>query len=342
MKIMKSKFITKRVLIFIIFTFIFFFAVSKTTNKKPRSIQKTNPAPIPSIEQKYKGNFDITLSFKKEMFNFPSKLPLLEIEKTPPLDKNFSQKVAENLGFSSNVNEIDDSIDGKVYFWKNNEATLFIYSRTKTIRCHSNKSKNVVDKQLSEKDILSIANDFINKSEILGKDSFKLGGVKFLKEINTENLDGGYKETEKEDASFYQVNILPKQAEYDILTKDSVESSSYITMTKDGSVESLQITIFPKLNKSLTEYKIKNYDELKSELNKSVLIELRGNNYILSELPKNFIQKVEIKKIEISYLIESPTKTYLIPVFKLTGEAFISNKEEAVATMYLPAFSQQN
>jgi hypothetical protein len=324
-------------IVFIVIIVIIFIQSSK--NKQ--NISNTKNLPRLEINKEYKDKFTIRLSIKKEDFIFPKKLPLLEIDQNFNLDEDLAKKIASNLGFSDNFNKINDTFDGKTYFWINDQATLFIYFGSKKIRYTSKNNTISVNKQLSKEDIISIAENFITDKNILNKESFQVGNVKFLKE--SQEYKGGensYEETSKENATIYQVSILPKNTDYEIITPNFTDSSSYIQIKPDGSIYSFQITLLNPLKRGLTEYKIKDYEEFKNNIEKAVLIELIGNTYLLSDLPKNFIQEIEINKIEIAYLMESKKSNYLIPIFKLSGKALINSPEKAIATLYLPAISE--
>lgn len=344
---MKKKLNFKKiiVLIFIILlgiTLVWFITKFKSQSKKQKDQSQVSIQPKIEIKQQYKGKPTITLSFKKDSFNFPRKLPLLEIEKETKLDENLIKEIAKKLGFVTNFTVIDDPIDGKTYFWSNEENVLFVYSKSKTIRYSSKKKESYINKQLSGNDILALAQNFITKNNILEKDSFQLDNVTFLKKTQkNKEYEGGYQKTIKEEADLYQVDILPKDIHYKIIKTNSTETTSYIQMTPDGSVYSFQITLI-NLKKGITEYKIKNYEEFESKINESKIIELKGGFYLLSELEESFIQNINIENVEIAYLMDFPKNNYLIPVFKLSGKATIkASEQEAIATLYLPAFSEK-
>lgn len=332
LKIKKVLIITL-VLISVVSAF-YLLSLSKNTQKLPA----ITPAK-PTLIQNYKGKFTTNLSVDKNQFNFPEKLPFLEFESSPsPLDENFARSVASKLDFPGEPTKVEDTIDGATYFWKSDKDTLFVYSRSRKIRYGSGTFVPGINKQLSDVAISTTAKEFIINNGLLDKDSFQTGAIRFLEKIP----DGeGFRETTKERAVLYQVNILPKTVDYEFISPSSVEPASYLQIKQDGSIYSFQITVFPALKNGATEYKLKNYNEVKSSLGAATLIELRRETALLSDLPIDLIQNIEVNKIEIAYLIESSKSSSFQPIYKLSGEATLKDSgNKALATLYLPAISE--
>lgn len=329
----------RTIIILITISIIIFLAFFVFLKNKNNALKENLSVPKTEIEKKYKDKITITLSLEEKDFNFPEKLPLLEIKNQTELDENFAKKIANNLGFPDNFSKINDPIDGKTYFWNNDKATLFVYTKTRKIKYDSKDKILSVNKQIQKEEIPILAKNFLIEKEILNEDSFKIGEVKFLKESNKIE---GYEETNKESATLYQVNILPKESNYEIITTDYTTNSSYIQIRTDGTIYALQITFLPLLSKTTSEYKIKNYNEVKESLDEAVLIEMKNNSYhILSDLPANFFKNTEINKIELAYLMEPNKSTYLTPVFKLLGKTSTNDLEkENEVVFYLPAISK--
>ena len=295
----------------------------------------------PTLIQNYKGKFTITLSVDKNQFNFPEKLPFLEFESSPsPLNESVARSVAGKLGFFGEPTKVEDSLDGTTYFWKSDRGTLFIYSRSRKIRYGSGSFAPGINKQLSDAAISATVWEFIINNGLFDKDFFQTGTIRFLEEFP----DGeGFRETTKEKAVLYQVSILPKTVNYELISPSSVEPASYVQIKQDGSIYSFQASIFPALKNGATEYKLKNYNEVKSSLSKAYLIELRELTALLSDLPIDSIQNIEVNKIEIAYLIESSKSTSFQPIYKLSGEATLKDSgNKAMATLYLPAISENH
>jgi len=290
----------------------------------------------PALEQKYKGKYTINLSISEDQFNFPKQLPLIEVvSDSTSITEEQAKNIALKLGFLGDPTTINDSIDGTSYFWKKDSSILFVYARSGKIRYETGSFSPGVNKQLSDSEIVSYAQQFISEKNIYSGTPFQMGKFKYLKEIPNGE---GFQEGSKQSAVLYQISILPQGSDYEFISASSVESSSFIQLKQDGSVYALQATMFPSIQTSTIEYKLKNFNEVKSSLNEAVLIELRGNAQLLSDMPTDLIETIKINNIEIAYLIESTGSTVFQPVYKLVGEATLSNSQDKyVATLYLPA-----
>ena len=305
------------------------------------SITRTAPglpdiSPIkPKIIQNYKGKYSISVSFTKDQFNFPEKLPFIEYKTTiSPVTKEYFQTIATSLKFPGEPTTIEDPIDGTTYFWKNERVALFSYSKSRKIRYSSTDPARGINKQLSDASISAIAKNYTIDHKLLGSNSFQIGQIKYLEEITSGE---GFRETVREKVILFQVSILPGVLEYEIISPSSTVPSSYIQIRRDGTIYSFQITVLPAFGKGITEYQLKNFDEIKTSLNEAVLIELRGNTAILSDLSPDLIQTVDIKNISIAYFAESPLSTSFQPIYKLSGEALLKDSNQSVAVLYLPA-----
>jgi len=289
---------------------------------------------IPNITQTYRGSPTITLSVKKSDFSYIDKLPFLEISQEPLTD-TYARSVAVNLGFQGDPVIINDTIDGKTYFWKSNGGTLFIYLNSAKIRYTSGNSLNTVNKQLSDQAMLAVVKNSLISNKILTDGLFTVNKVTYLTQ---DPVNESFKETSRENASVFQVNIYPGSVTYGILATNSTENANYVQLTKDGNIYSLQLIVFGGVHDGLTNYQLKNYDQIQASLNNAVLISLGGVEMPLSQLSTDAVKEVNIDKIEIAYLIDSPTSTTLQPVYKLSGTTTLPNSNtEISAIFYLPA-----
>lgn len=328
----------KKKIIFVILVFAVILSVVfiLATTKKDTVSFITPKEPV--LQQKYKGKYTISTSLERSAFSFPEKLPfLIKTPSNTQLNDGVVRKMALNLGFTGEPMTIEDSVDGKTYFWKNNNTTLFVYLKTGKVRYSTGTFSPGINKQLSDASILSTAQDFILKNEILDEPVFQMGKVKKLKQIPDSE---GFQETNKNDAVLFQIGISPKNTDYEFITTSSVEPISYIELKTDGSVYSFQTTVFPSIQKGATEYTLKKYDEVVSSLEGATLIELREETQLLSDIPPTLIQNIEVNKIEIAYLIESASQTEYQPIYKLSGEATLSDSQNKYGVvLYLPALS---
>ena len=291
------------------------------------------PPITPNLVQTYKGNIPISLDITEDQFRYIPSLPFLNIV-NKNINEDYPTNIASFLGFTLAPTVISDPIDGLTYFWKNDNSTFFAYTKSSKIRYSSGRSLVVQNKQLSESVVKAIVNKFITDSGITKTDSFSLGDVQYLKE---GSLNEGFIKTTSNDFSIFQINILPKSTEYEIISPTSTENTNYIQLTKDGEVYSFQFVVFDDIQKGVTEYSLKNFKEINNSVSDSVLISLGGEETPMQELPTNYIKSVVIDQIDIAYLLDSALSTNIQPVYKLTGTATISNTSKVQAILYLPA-----
>lgn len=304
-----------------------------------KSTSNKIPAEKPVLEQKYKGSYAIKISTGASQFNFPKELPLLEVESSnSPLSQDRAKKIASNLGFLGDPTILDDTIDGSTYFWTTDSSVLFVYANSGKIRFETGEPLLGINRQYTDTEILAIANNFLAKTGVYDDLPYHLGTIKYLQKIpNGEGLQA----TSKQKAILYQIGILPETTDYEIVSTSFVEPLSFIQLRQDGSVYMFQSVLFPKLQNSGTKYKLKSYDDIKNSLDEAVLVELRGNAELLTDMPTNLINSININNIEIAYLIETNNSTIYQPIYKLTGEATLNNSQDKYfATLYLQAISK--
>ena len=243
--------------------------------------------------------------------------------------------MAKKLGFLQDPIIINDPLDGTTFFWKNDKTTLFGYTKSRKLRYSSTSFSPTANKQLSDSAILNSAQKFLSENNILKDGSFQTQGVIFQER---DSVGEGFKQTAREKAELYQVNVLPKVANYEILAPDSTEPASFLQINLDGSIYAFQVSFLPDLKQGSTEYKLKNFKEISDSLDQAVLIETRNQSSALTDLPENTVEKIEITKIEVAYLADSSNPTLFQPIFKLSGLATLSGLSlPSPAVLYLPA-----
>ncbi len=287
----------------------------------------------PNLVQTYNGALSISLNIKENQFKYVARLPFLNITKRV-ITEDYLNNIASFIGFTGLPTTINDTQEGLTYFWKNDNSTLFAYTNTSSIRYSSGESFLVTDKQLSEDAVKATASKFLTDAGILNTNAFSLGNVQFLKD---GGLREGFKKSTRDDFSLYQIDILPKSSEYEIISPTSTESTNYIQLTKGGNVYSLQLVVFDDAQKGPTEYAIKTYKEIGDSIGNSVLISLDGVETPMKDLPSDFVKEIVIDQIDIAYLLDTTSSTSLQPVYKLTGTATLLGVGDVQVILYLPA-----
>ncbi|MDP3994386.1 MAG: hypothetical protein Q8P91_00960 [bacterium] len=282
------------------------------------------------------------LEVDKNSFNFPLKLPLLKQEGLSPISETRIKSIADNLGFSSDPVFANDAVNGIVNIWNNKDNFLIITPKIRKIKFGpaSNPQReiaNALNKQLSEKDIVSSAENFLIDKIGLDKSSLVFANIVYLQMQTGLEL---FKETGKKDSTIFQVNFSYSGSPYPILTLEPQSTVVYVQILKDGSVLNSEINLVNNFSAGLTEHKLKSYEEVAGSLDRAILVSLNDGNINLPDLKKDDLSKISINEIQLAYLLDTPLSEYLQPVFVLKGTASISGSGIPVnADFFLPAFS---
>jgi hypothetical protein len=301
------------------------------------------PIPTPSINTEVKQKPIIELTLTEKDFQFPKNLPLLNKTKFSALDDSFAKQLGKRLGFDSEPIEAKDTRYGKIFIWNSTEASLIInpvlrklsYYETSTSPLDYN---SVVNKQLTDNDLILIASDFLINKVGLEKDDFEFANFIYFEQ--GENIEG-LKQTSKEKAQVTQINFSPKFENLPILTQNPLESIIITQILKDGSIPVVEVTLLESINQGHTLYKLKGFEEFVNSLSQAKVVSLNDGNFNPEDLAKDAIKKAVIKKVTIAYLLDNIKNETLQPVYVLEGTATVIGFNQNVnIIMYLPAFSQ--
>jgi len=306
--------------------------------KDKKSEEKQILPNTPSITKNYKGQLSFNIKLPEKDFNFPKELPLIEtVKKEIPKESIFA--IANKLGFLGEPVSANDVIDGQTYFWKNEDLTLFAFPNTGVIRFNSERSKQVIDKQLSENEIVEISEKFFYDNGFTEKGSLKVKEIKYLKEDIKSEI---FLESKKENSIIYECIFNPVILDYEINTYWTDQPLIYVRILKDGTVYSAQYTNLAQIQKGTTFYKIMDFAEFQENIQKSTLISVKNAQLTLSDLNINSISQIDVNKINIIYLQDASSSLYLQPVFLIEGTtSIIGYGNNIEVTLYLPAISQK-
>lgn len=295
----------------------------------------TPPLPQPKIPSLLEGSYPIETIFEKQDFNFPSRIPVLILEKTPLQDQDI-KNIADNLGLTSDPLIMEDVFDGKMYIYRSEESALTVSLKNQEFDYTLNKLPSFINKQPSDTALINTAKDFLIQMGFVSSEDIQFISFVYFKETSGEGLHP----TNKEDATLYQVNFSSVIADTTILTLNPQNTPVYVRLLPDGSVFKAHVNRLGVISKSANQYKLKTYDEVISNMNNVVLISLDDGNIHLPDISNKSIKKISIYNIELAYLLDTPTSVTLQPVYLLRGTADISGFPiEVSASMYLPAIS---
>ncbi len=308
-----------------LFTVVFYFS------KKEEA-----PSPLlppPNIPKLIEGTYPIEVDFKKS-FNFPSEIPLLNLQKGTLQDETIKE-IANSLGFGDPF-IADDVFDGRMYIYQGSMSTLTVSVKKQELNYTLNSIPTFIDKQLNNSSLTNIATNFLLENKFLASEDIRFVSFSFL----DEEPGQGLYPVSKEEATFYQVNFSSLISDVDILTLNPQDTPIYVRLLPDGTVFKAQATLLGTISESISQYRLKNYDQVVSEINNAILISLDDGNVHLPDIPEGSIKKISISDVQLVYLLDSPTSKTLQPVYLFKGKANISGfLSEVNASLYLPAVS---
>ena len=185
------------------------------------NISKPNITSLPGSEERY------ILNINEKDFDFPNSLPLLQLGETTQITEDEILQTASNLGFTKAVNIIDGYFQGKSFLWSNNSSSLSVSLKNNSLNFSLSSLPIISNKNLSDNEIISIANNFITKSGFINLENLEFSFFSFWKQEG-KTQEGRGEITTKEKANIYQVNFSPKISKYSLLSLDSFSSPNYI------------------------------------------------------------------------------------------------------------------
>ena len=323
-------------LLFIIFTIsvLYISSILKRSHKTIESNPKSSFAK-PEIPKLYSGKTKVNLLVDKNSFNFPSSIPLLEIKNTNSLDLNEALNIAKSFDVKTAVKTTNDIYEGPTYYWVENNFSLTIYSKSKRIIYENAVEINTVDKQLDDEDFERIAKKFLNEKIEIQADDIVFLSFDYLS--GTKNSPR-FTPTTRDKANVFVLHYTSKIPQATIIPLNPNESLIELYILLDGSILKANINLPPNINKTIEKFKLKNYEEVLQEINNAAIISLDNGNINIPDLKSKEIEKIDIDKINLYYLLDKPQAKVLKPIYLLEGKATLnSTNKDVKAILYLPA-----
>ena len=253
-----------------------------------------------------------------------------------PFGEEEAKQFADSLGFTNEPIVAEDVSEGTVYLWSGPKDNLIIYTKSRRIESGLNQTPtNVINKQLTNEAVAKISEDFLRKNFLTPSENISFSFFSFFK---SAGVPEGLYQSDREEASIYQVNFSPVASEFKLLTLDPRSAPIYVWVLPDGTISKAVIGKNFEVAFSEEKYALKNYSEFTNSLNKAILVTLDDGNILLSVLPKKDVQKIIVEEIELVYLKDSSDSKICQPVFLLKGKARVQGYEDEVnAQLYLPA-----
>ena len=281
----------------------------------PTTITEPNISSITSIEDS-----NIIITVTEEEFNYPSEIDVVIESNSPKFTEEKALSIAKNYGFSVYYKKFVDINAGDTYIWSEDNRSLTVYLGTGVVIYKNNKS-GAINKQLSDRDISSIAIEFVNVADIYGE------------KIDVFNIF-----TVNEADKIKRVNLTPTITDIPIVTTIPNASAVYTDIPQDGEVMNAYMRSMNNLLLTEDKYAIKNLEDIRSTIYESSVISMGDQAEFLPPISMGDINNVVINDIKLAYLTPGGTEKIYYPVFILTGNAsLIPRTSLEPITLYLSA-----
>ena len=307
------------------------FVIKKAKQTKPTTV---TPIPTPVIPSFYRTTLPITLDLDEKNVNLPQELPLISLIPSS-ISEEEAKQTAKNLGFSSEAKKIKSSLYGDRLFWNDKLSYLYISLEIGNVSYGHNDMPITKSVGLKDEDINKTAEDFLNNNFPYASASYKVSSIQFIKKPDTQGTD--LIETDKSKASFYKVNLVPKNLNLEMITFSQKSSPYGIVVLPDGKILSVTLDKIGEIKESASKYSIKNYNDIKSEAKNASLVDIEGIFSPQEQLPASSIESIKINKVSVVYVFENNTSKNLIPVFLFEGVLTKNDKNQLQVRLFLPA-----
>lgn len=328
---MKRKIILIALLILAILAVAFIFI-------KTRKIEETtliNP-PHPELPNYISGKLPIEFLVQKEDFTFPAELPSLSISKRI-IDKDTVTEFVTKLNLNGNIEEFEDINEGIKYYVNTDEHFFIATPKTSIVKFGLAVSDfpQTINKSLTDPELTQIATSFLIENNFYSEGQIKPLPVSYLKRSNTsEGLESATRET----AEVFQVGFLFQALEYEILTTYSAQPLIYVQILPNGKIYNMEVLLISNIQKGITEYPLKTYEDVTANTGEAKLISLYGDYISPIDITIKDITSLQVDKIRLVYLLEQGKEDILQPIYILEGPVKITGSSVDTAALYMPAY----
>lgn len=319
-------------MIFSIFVLGIFYFFYKGLTKKIEVPQPNVPSK-PAFPKYLSEPIAISTSLSSADFVFPEKMPLVLVQKSPPLTEGEVIVQAERANFSK-VNYLitEDVSRGTVYIFRDNSRSLSFYSKTNETVYVSGLELSSKSNSLTDESLIKIAEDFLQETFLLESKSLFFSSIIYLNK-NEEHSEV----VTRSEANMFKVNFSPIELGIKLVENDPLSSGISVWINKGGDILKAEIKKQTSTVFSTENILIKNYEEFTKTLSSSTLVNLADGNIFPKDLSKGSIKNINVDKVEIAYYKESSEVLFYQPVFVLSGTATVEKLGSIPAILYLPA-----
>jgi hypothetical protein len=298
--------------------------------------------PTPQIPNYLSQKLEVGFTVKETAFNFPASLPLLTKQNSAPLSRPQALAIARSLGMIADPIENQDVLNGTVMVWNNPNNFLIITPQINRIKYGPSHNPNTVipnilNKQLSDNDLQTLATDFLKNKIGVAESSLKFAGFQYFIPQPGQEL---FKVTTKNQARIIQLNYSQVATDYPVLTLDPNSTLIYVQFLLDGTILNSEINLTGQFTPGVTQYNLLTFKDLSSKINASILVSLNDGSVNLPDVSKGGVSNLSVNDISLGYLFDTAQSATLQPIFILKGTAQVVGYSTPVsAVLYLPALT---
>ncbi|MGD8743971.1 MAG: hypothetical protein PVJ52_00055 [Candidatus Woesebacteria bacterium] len=300
--------------------------------------EPTTRVPTPNIPKQFEDYLSISFEVDENDFNFPDRLPTIAAT-LQQITESQGKSIAFDLNFSFEPLVFEDVKEGTKYIWRGDEASLIITQKSGEVeyRLNSTEIPEVADEKLSDGSIIQTAENFLVDSFGFNQENLSPASISYL---FTNPSSEGFSESQiKSNADVFQVSFTLKSADYKILTVSPDQPLIFVRILPNGAIYQATAVLLEETQTSQDTYPIKNYEEVKDQIDEAILVSIRNDYVNIRDLTRSDIRSLVVDTVSIAYLFDSSTSRIrsLQPVFLLEGDVEVSNSTANRALLYLPA-----
>ncbi len=308
--------------------------LSKPESQPSETADVTQALPTQKIYRYFENDYDISIGVSKNELNIPERVSVYKID-----NKGFSSddisSILKNFNVGQTPRIIDDAVFGKTYFYTGGGNLFRIVPRFKIIDLkNKSSSDNVFISNPDENKVQEVALKYLTEKGFV-KNTEDL----FLYQVRFVNIDGAGHFTPGKEANMAIVSFARSIDGYPILSSTFETGTAKVTLNNKMEVVSLYFDDIPNISEK-SDYPSKTYEEITREIKTSAVLQSVDNGKIeLMEIDKKSIEKAVIENLEVVYIQENSSSSYLQPNYLLTGTIQIKNLGTKPASYIMSAVS---
>lgn len=331
----KIKIFLKKYWIFIVLSLIIGFLIGTYIINRNKNQKKEQILAVPSQKvDSYPVKIPFNINLLEE--NIDNKLDVYEISNTP-----FSNEEALKLANIFNINSqqkvyTDQRTNNIFYEWLTENKFLTINLSNKNINFQITTPKLEKNTKLDDLNTFeTLSQNFLKDNQIYPQNPINLA----IKNKSYIKIDETlYKKTD----SLIDANGALIEYQYQINNKKIIGAEISLVFNSNKDLIKFNYQSIFKIIKPLSLYPLKNKAEILKEIKDYKSINFFNIlNYYATYSEIENLNKINLNKIEIVYIKNELSQSYLQPFFLISGQGILNDGRTAEAGLYLPAIKDE-